>query len=221
MNIKEAEKEVGIRKANIRYYEEQGLITPHRNSDNNYRDYCEEDIICLKKIKALRMLGISVAEIRELKTGGESLNEVVSKRISEIEGEIDELGEIKEMCGIFLKLDQTYETMDPSLLDMRESLSFKKGALFMKTDRSKNYEKAYQRSIKILTFYALLVMLPTSLNSQHLLHYSLPEWMRLLGMGGTILGGSAAAVFYLLMYRQKRKERERSEIELSLKTGKH
>lgn len=220
MNIKEAEKEVGIRKANIRYYEEQGLITPHRNVDNNYRDYCEEDIICLKKIKALRMLGISVAQIRELQAGGESLSEVVSKRISEIEEEIDGLRELKEMCETFLKLDQTYETMDPSLIDTRESLSFKKGAAFMKTDRSKNYEKAYQRSTKILTFYALLVMLPTSLNLQHLLHYSLPEWMRLLGMGGTMLAGGAAVAFYLLMYRQKRKEQERSEIDLSMRTRK-
>lgn len=219
MNIKEVEKEVGIRKANIRYYEEQGLITPHRNAENNYRDYSGEDILCLKKIKALRILGISVSEIKTLQSGGESLQEAVSKRISEIEEEMGELGELKDMCQIFLKLDQSYETMDPSLLDSRESLSFKKGASFMKTDRSKNYEKAYQRSTKILMFYGLLVMLPTSSNIQHLLHYSLPEWMRWLGTGGTWLAGIASLTFYLLMYRQKRIEQEKAEMDLIMRTG--
>ncbi|MCI6466054.1 MAG: MerR family transcriptional regulator [Faecalicatena sp.] len=221
MNIKEVEKEVGIRKANIRYYEEQGLITPQRNSENNYRDYCGEDIKCLKKIKALRLLGISVSEIKALQAGGESLTEAISKRILEIEDEMSGLGELKEMCQIFLKLNQTYETLDPTLLDTRESLSFKKGATFMRTDRSRNYEEAYHRSTKILTFYVLLVMLPTSSNLQNLLHYSLPDWMRMLGIAGTLLAGIAGLIFYILMYRQKRREREESEIDLSIRASQH
>ena len=85
MNIKEVEKEVGIRKANIRYYEEQGLVTPMRNAENNYRDYSEEDVICLKKIKVLRLLGISVAEIKAVQNRDTALNTVVQSRISEIE----------------------------------------------------------------------------------------------------------------------------------------
>ncbi len=35
MRIKEVEEKDGIRKANIRYYEEAGLITPSRDRDNN------------------------------------------------------------------------------------------------------------------------------------------------------------------------------------------
>lgn len=37
MKIKDVEKQVGISKANIRFYEEEGLIHPARNQENNYR----------------------------------------------------------------------------------------------------------------------------------------------------------------------------------------
>lgn len=37
MNIKEVEKITGLTKANIRFYEEEGLVQPKRNEQNNYR----------------------------------------------------------------------------------------------------------------------------------------------------------------------------------------
>ena len=63
MKIKELETRTGIKKTNIRYYEREGLMTPHRNDENNYRDYSEEDKILLEKIKMLRMLGFFIANI--------------------------------------------------------------------------------------------------------------------------------------------------------------
>ena len=44
MKIKDVEKQVGISKANIRFYEEEGLIHPARNQENNYREYSEADV---------------------------------------------------------------------------------------------------------------------------------------------------------------------------------
>ena len=44
MKIKDVEKQVGISKANIRFYEEEGLIHPARNQENNYREYSETDV---------------------------------------------------------------------------------------------------------------------------------------------------------------------------------
>lgn len=43
MKINEAEELLGISKANIRFYEKQGLLTPGR-SENRYRDYSGKDI---------------------------------------------------------------------------------------------------------------------------------------------------------------------------------
>ena len=39
MKINEVEKLIGITKKNIRFYEEQGLLSPSRNRENGYRDY--------------------------------------------------------------------------------------------------------------------------------------------------------------------------------------
>ena len=51
MKINEVEQQAGITKRNIRFYEQQGLLSPKRNGENGYRDYSEEDVAELKKIK--------------------------------------------------------------------------------------------------------------------------------------------------------------------------
>ena len=69
MKINEVEALVGISKKSIRFYEEEGLLTPKRNSENGYRNYCGEDVETLLKIKALRKLGLPLEEIRALQQG--------------------------------------------------------------------------------------------------------------------------------------------------------
>ncbi len=44
MKIKEVEQMVGITKKNIRFYEEQGLLSPKRDKENGYREYDEADV---------------------------------------------------------------------------------------------------------------------------------------------------------------------------------
>ena len=39
MKINEVEAAVGVTKKNIRFYEEEGLITPGREPGNGYRSY--------------------------------------------------------------------------------------------------------------------------------------------------------------------------------------
>ena len=42
MNIAEAERRTGLSRANIRFYEKEGLLTPTRG-ENGYRDYTEDN----------------------------------------------------------------------------------------------------------------------------------------------------------------------------------
>ena len=49
MNIKEIEERSGLTRANIRYYEQEGLLAPVRR-ENKYRDYSEEDLETLLRI---------------------------------------------------------------------------------------------------------------------------------------------------------------------------
>ena len=44
MKIKEVEARVGMTRANIRYYEKEGLLNTTVRNENNYREYTEEDI---------------------------------------------------------------------------------------------------------------------------------------------------------------------------------
>ena len=68
MRINEAEELLGISKANIRFYEKQGLLTPQRG-ENRYRDYTDGDIDRLRQIVILRKLGISVQDIGKILGG--------------------------------------------------------------------------------------------------------------------------------------------------------
>ena len=70
MKINQVEQLVGITKKNIRFYEEQGLLSPGRNRENGYRDYTEEDVKKLEQIKLLRKLGLPLEEIRMMQAGG-------------------------------------------------------------------------------------------------------------------------------------------------------
>lgn len=112
MTIKDMEKEVGITSANIRFYEKEGLLNPRRNKDNNYRTYSEEDVELLHKIKILRMLGISVQDIRSLIHSEESLSSVIEKRREELRREKESLKEIDKLCKFILEERMQFATMD-------------------------------------------------------------------------------------------------------------
>lgn len=80
MNIKEMEGKTGMTRANIRYYEAEGLIFPQRR-ENGYREYTEDDCDTLLKIKLLRNMDISLDTIRKLQAGEVSLRETAQKQV--------------------------------------------------------------------------------------------------------------------------------------------
>ena len=72
MTSKEMEARSGVARANIRYYEAEGLLHPNR-AENGYRDYSEADLVVLEKIKLLRRLGVTIEELKALTSGGAAL----------------------------------------------------------------------------------------------------------------------------------------------------
>ena len=85
MTIKEIEDRTGLPRANIRFYESQGLIAPSRG-ENGYRDYSQEDCQTLLKIKLLRKLDCSLEDIRSLQAGERSLDQLLEQRLAQLEG---------------------------------------------------------------------------------------------------------------------------------------
>lgn len=78
MTIREIEEATGLPRANVRYYESLGLIHPARAA-NGYRDYRQEDLDTLLKIKLLRQLDCSLENIQALERGERSLEQVLSE----------------------------------------------------------------------------------------------------------------------------------------------
>ena len=73
MKINEVEALVGITKKNIRFYEEQGLLSPKRNSENSYRDYADEEVQTLQRIKLMRKLGVPIYRLRSRAVPGSAV----------------------------------------------------------------------------------------------------------------------------------------------------
>ena len=90
MKINEAEQLLGITKANIRFYEKEGLLTPSRN-ESGYREYSEADIRQLKQIVILRKLGIPVQQIADILDGALPLQEALEQNITSLNAQIDAL----------------------------------------------------------------------------------------------------------------------------------
>lgn len=65
MLINEVSKLTQLTKKAIEYYVSQGLITPAVLA-NGYRDYSEQDVETLKKVRVLRKLDVSIEEIKAI-----------------------------------------------------------------------------------------------------------------------------------------------------------
>ena len=97
MNIAEAERRTGLTRANIRFYEKEGLLTPTRGA-NGYRDYTEDDVQILRKIMLLRRLRLSVPDIRAIESGEKALPEAAAGQLDVLQGDIRESEQAYAMC---------------------------------------------------------------------------------------------------------------------------
>lgn len=97
MRVNEVEELLQISRANIRYYEKEGLLHPKRSS-NGYRCYSDEDVAVLKEIIIFRKLGLSLAQIQDVQEGKVSVSEALSSNIQHLQEQIFELNGAMELC---------------------------------------------------------------------------------------------------------------------------
>ena len=99
MKINEVEALVGITKKNIRFYEEQGLLKPGRNSQNGYREYGPGEVEQLKQIKLLRKLGVPLEEIRRMQSGGHTVGDGMRRHLVTLERERERAEKERDRMG--------------------------------------------------------------------------------------------------------------------------
>lgn len=112
MTIKEVEVQTGLSCSNIRFYEKEKLIEPSRNESNGYREYSENDVENIKKIAYLRTLGISIEDIRNIKSEKVTLQETLERQSEVLKGQITDLNKAKLMCEKVLNEESiSYENL--------------------------------------------------------------------------------------------------------------
>ena len=112
MTIKEIEELSGIAKANIRFYEKEGLITPQRQS-NGYREYSQDDLDCLKRIRVLRMIHLSLEDIRALSRNECDFTELLLEHLRELRKEKQKLDQSMEICEQLCRSRVSFHSFDP------------------------------------------------------------------------------------------------------------
>ena len=118
MKIFELERETGLDRATIRYYEKEGFITPAR-LENGYRDYSQEDRDHLLKIRLLRQLGMSLDRVRNLQQGSEDFSAALTDQIRILEQKIQNAEQAKTVCLQMRQVGVCYETLNARIyLDM-------------------------------------------------------------------------------------------------------
>ena len=111
MTIRTVENLSGMTRANIRFYEVEGLISPQRG-ENGYRDYSEQDLEILKRIRLLRALRIPLEEIKALQSGQKELLAALDEQIEVLAREQKLIGRSQEVCREMRADGVQYETLN-------------------------------------------------------------------------------------------------------------
>ena len=158
LKINEVEKAVGITVKNIRFYESQGLLSPRRNTANGYRDYGEEEVAVLQRIKLLRKLGVPLEEIRRLQSGALTLSDAMRRHLVSLERDKANIDQAILLC-------QTMKDREGTLADLNAEEVLEKirkmeeeGATFVNKQRWDTRRSRYAASLGAAAAMVLLML---------------------------------------------------------------
>ncbi len=121
MLINEVINKTKLTKKAVEYYTKKGLVSP-KVLDNSYRDYSEEDLILLNKVKILRRLDLNLSEIKQALLNND---EGVLKRILELKKLALETNKKKANLLSQLYNGASYEELENELflLERKQSIN--------------------------------------------------------------------------------------------------
>lgn len=211
MKINEVESLAGITKKNIRFYEEQGLLNPRRNADNGYREYSDEDVQILLRIKLLRKLDVPLEEIRQMFCGTHTLGDGMRRQLISLEREQRNLQQAIRLCEELTTQDIPVAQMDTQTILARMEQMEQSGTTFPNVHK----QDIRVRYIAPVTVAFIMVLLMLSLAGLLLWGIRLdpenapPMWFIL-----TLIGIFAAiGIGCLLALSQRVQEIQKGEID--------
>lgn len=201
MKIYQVEELVGITKKNIRFYEDQKLLCPKRNPQNDYREYSLEDVRQLEKIKLLRKLSVPIEEIRLIETGKLSLTQSMSRQIERIEKEEQNAQVMKELCARLRDETADLKTLNASFylseMDKMES----QGTKFKDIQKEDINRKKKSGAVAAAGVFCLILII--SFIATLFVYRTSPTVLGPLIVTGVILIGMVVGIIIALIQRIK------------------
>lgn len=201
MKIYQVEELVGITKKNIRFYEDQKLLCPKRNPQNDYREYSLEDVRQLEKIKLLRKLSVPIEEIRLIESGKLSLTQSMNRQIERIEKEAQNAQVMKELCARLRDETTDLKTLNASFylseMDKMES----QGTKFKDIQKEDINRKKKSGAVAAAGVFCLILII--SFIATLFVYRAEPKILGPVIVTGLILIGLVAGIIIALIQRIK------------------
>jgi len=157
VKINEVEAQVGITKKNIRFYEDQGLLKPHRNSQNGYREYGPREVEQLKQIKLLRKLGVPIEEIRQMQSGTHTVGDGMRRHLISLERERRNLEHSMELCRTLKDREQQLDDLETDELLSQMEVMEREGTTFLNRQREDTKRVRYVAPAVVTVLTVLLM----------------------------------------------------------------
>lgn len=211
MKINEIEAKAGITKKNIRFYEEQGLLSPRRNSENGYRDYGEEELLILRRIKLLRKLGVPIEEIRQMFCGTHTVGDGMRRHLVTLEREQRNLQQSMELVRELQNLEIPVTALDTEEILSRMEAMEQSGTSF-RNKQTGDVRKQYTApiiaaAVMVTMMIAMIGLVLWAVQADPM--NAPPYWF----IGIMIFLFAAVAVGTLLALRQRIREIGKGELE--------
>lgn len=161
MKIHEVEALVGVTKKNIRFYEQEGLLHPNRK-ENGYRDYSQQDVEELKKIRFLRSLSFPLEEIRQMQAGTLTVADGARRHLIVLDREQHSIEKARLLCSELMQQPQMLKDLDTDALLEKMQEMEKEGAVFInvkKQDHHKQYIAPVIASATIILLVAIITFI--------------------------------------------------------------
>jgi MerR family transcriptional regulator, copper efflux regulator len=118
----------GMTTKTLRFYEEQGVLTPARRAANGYREYDADSVARLDFIARARTAGLSIAQIRDILALCEPgqatcfrVREVLADQLAELDQKILELSALRKAVAASL---DAVASGDPTQCDTSKVCSY-------------------------------------------------------------------------------------------------
>ncbi len=106
MPIKEFSRLTGIRKENLRFYDQIGLLSPETRGENGYRYYSWEQLESAFLIYDLRTMGVSIEEIKQYAKAisPTAMQKLFVNQTKLIQKEIERLRTMQDLMNVRIKM---------------------------------------------------------------------------------------------------------------------